>query len=188
MSDLLNFPESLALSAPAGSAFSAVFHRYRRHAAGAALAVSAGLALFLEICAQGHVAPQTGPVALPIETALPSMPADLPPQSAVRDWAEIAAGRPLFNPGRSPFQPPAPATAAAAPLPRLTGIIVTSHEKIGIFSGADGMPVIARAGSFLGAFKLLSIGANSVRMGGASGISTLRVFHQDDLAASGQGR
>ncbi len=186
MSDLLNFPESLALSAPAGSAFSAVFHRYRRHAAGAALAVSAGLAVFLKICAQGHVAPRTGPVALPIETASPSMPAGLPPQSQVRNWAAIAAARPLFNPDRSPFQLPAPAAAAAAPLPRLAGIIVTPHVKIGIFSGADGATVIAEAGTALGGFKLLSIGANSVRLDGASGISALHVFREDGLAASGQ--
>jgi hypothetical protein len=186
LSDTFDCAESLSLPTRRGSACSAAFDLYRRHAALVALAFSLGLALFFEICPQGREVPQTSPAPLPIKIAPPSMQTGLPTQSAVRNWAAIAAARPLFNPDRSPFQLPAPAAALAAPLPRLTGIIVTSHVKIGIFSGADGVPVIAKAGGVLGAFKLLSIGANSVRLSGASGFSTLHVFHEDGLAAPGQ--
>lgn len=95
-----------------------------------------------------------------------------------RDWASVALSRPLFNPSRSPaeklVQGPIP---PPQPLPKLSGIVITSSKRIAIFSDPEGNPIILTTGAHTRDFKVLSIAANSVRLSGAAGIIILRLDH-----------
>lgn len=100
-----------------------------------------------------------------------------PSEGAVRSWESVALARPLFSPSR---QAPAMArNAAPQTLPRLAGIMISGNEKISIFGGADRSPVIVREGGWLGAFKVLAIAADSVRVSGPHGVESLHIDYTD---------
>jgi hypothetical protein len=139
-----------------------------------------GLALLLEIYAGWANRPRlelawsdgaASAVPPPDQTSLPTPPGH-----------ELAShAQPPFFPSRSPFQP----AASPAPLPSLAGIIITSRQRLGIFRIGDGTPAIIQVGCVVGAFRLLSITADSARIRGPFGISTLQMaFDRDPPQAS----
>ncbi len=88
----------------------------------------------------------------------------------VRDWVATDLARPLFEPSRRP-----PATGTETGLPRLTGIVISTHVRDAIFisSGAK-RAIVVTAGSRLDGMLIESIDADGVVVADASGTQRLR--------------
>lgn len=110
--------------------------------------------------------PATAPLPAPAAPAsTPAAEAD----SARRRVAEVLA-RPLFSPGRRPApQAAAALPAAAAPLPRMTGVIVTPTGRRAIFVNATGKSIVVTEGERIGVYAVQSIQAGRVTLSGPDG-------------------
>jgi hypothetical protein len=139
---------------------------------GSAVVLSGGI--MLELCLIGglgradvgepKISPEARVASVSISAAQP-----------VERWESVALARPLFSSSRSPAVVLAQDLAPSQPPPRLSAILMIANQKIGIFYLAKGAPVIVRAGSSLGAFKVLSIAMNTVQLSSPAGIETLRI-------------
>jgi len=109
--------------------------------------------------------PATAPLPAPVAPPLtPAGEAD----DAGRRVAEVLA-RPLFSPGRRPAAQAAAGTAAAAPLPRMTGVIVTPAGRRAIFVNGAGKPTVVTEGERIGVYAVQSIEAGRVTLAGPDG-------------------
>jgi len=183
---IFSLGENVDSSAGAGSVFDPIFDRDRRYIAVAVLASLIAIVLLFEFfwkSAADLARFQNNAARLEIKSVMPAMHTGIPLQSAVRNWASIAAARPLFSANRSPFRQVTQAPALTMSMPRLAGIIVTSRSKIGIFTSADGASIMVREDESIGPFKLLSIATDDVRLSGASGIITLRPSYEPNPMA-----
>lgn len=93
-------------------------------------------------------------------------------------WVEVILERPLFNKDRRPVSPtatPSSADTSRAPLPRLSGVIVSGTDRSAIFSPAGpGKPVVAREGGEVFGFIVQTIGAGQVTLMGNDGPRLLK--------------
>ncbi len=106
--------------------------------------------------------------SLPVSAAPASTPAG-ETDDAGRRIAEVLA-RPLFSPGRRPAaQAAARPAPAAAPLPRMTGVIVTPAGRRAIFVNGAGKAVVVMEGGRIGAYDVQSIEAGRVTLAGPDG-------------------
>jgi hypothetical protein len=105
-----------------------------------------------------------------------------PPQPKVSTLHDIILGRPLFDPTRRPPAIQAQDAAASVQIPRLSGIMITSTQKIAVFAPATGAPIIVGQNSRMGAFTVLAIADDSVTMKGPAGVIVLR----SDAGSPGQ--
>ena len=78
----------------------------------------------------------------------------------------LVLARPVFSPTRTAPARVAPAGSGPAALPRLSGIMISSFERIAVFTPSDGPPIIAREGTRIDAFTVQSIQPNSVIVSG----------------------
>ena len=109
--------------------------------------------------------PATAPLPAPAAPASkPAADAD----DAGRRVAEVLA-RPLFSPGRRPAAEAAGPAAAAAALPRMTGVIVTPAGRRAIFVNGAGKPTVVTEGERIGAYAVQSIEAGRVTLAGPDG-------------------
>ncbi len=130
-----------------------VFWEYQgRHAADAALAP-----------------PSPRPAAVGRDTAA-APPADLSPR-----WVETLLARPLFSPSRRPLAVAGPLAAAATPLPRLTGVVVSASTRGAIFAAqAGGKGIVVSEGDWIAGYRVRSIAAGLVILLGPEGELALR--------------
>ncbi len=100
----------------------------------------------------------------------------LPDPAHVRDWTATILARPLFSQSRRPA-----ATVTSGPQrPRLAGIVVGPAGRRAIFAGSgDARGVVAAAGQQAGAWRVVSIDADSVRVLGPEGPRVLRPSRDD---------
>jgi len=112
------------------------------------------------------VVPATAPLSAPAApVSTPAADAD----NAGRRVVEVLA-RPLFSPGRRPAaQAAAAPPAAVAPLPRMTGVIVTPAGRRAIFANGTGKPVVVMEGERIGVYSVQSIEAGRVTLAGPDG-------------------
>ncbi len=173
-------------SAHSGEGFTSAMHKCRSRSAVALVGVLLGVVAALEFHPL-EIKPQhaivsaadgatNGIIALDVQQSLS------PPANG-KTWASTALARPLFSPSRSFTQATARISAVTPTLPRLTGIILTSSEKLGIFSRTDGSLVLVREGSNLGQLKVLSIGENTVMLTGKCGVQSLHVAYDHNAEA-----
>ncbi len=107
--------------------------------------------------------PATAPLPAP---AAPASTRAADADDAGRRVAEVLA-RPLFSPGRRPAaQAAAAPPAAVAPLPRMTGVIVTPGGRRAIFANGAGKAVVVMEGGRIGAYDVQSIEAGRVTLAG----------------------
>ncbi len=79
-------------------------------------------------------------------------------------WVTVILDRPLFSPDRRPA-PGTPIAAAAAGVPRLTGIIMTPDRAVAIFRDDEGVkPLVARPGDTVGGWVITTIAADGVSL------------------------
>ena len=92
------------------------------------------------------------------------------PSSGRRDgWLKDILARPLFSPGRRPVD------GGIRGLPRLTGIVVAGSQRIAIFAGPSGShPIVAPAGTQVGAFRVLTVADTGVIIAGPNGTTLIR--------------
>ncbi len=106
--------------------------------------------------------------------SLPALAAPAPAPAADADdagrrVAEVLA-RPLFSSGRRPAaQAAAAPPAAVAPLPRMTGVIVTPAGRRAIFVNGAGKPMVVTEGERIGVYAVQSIEAGRVTLAGPDG-------------------
>ncbi len=128
------------------------------------------------------------------ERAQPPPPPPSPATVAAdrQRWAEIVLARPLFNPSRRPIveeakpveASAAPAAAAAADLPRVSGIILLPGRSRAIFAGAgDGKPVTVTEGDRFGPYVVEAIEPGQVRLSGPDGTRLLRPSFDPNVSA-----
>ncbi len=86
----------------------------------------------------------------------------------------LVLARPVFSPTRTAPARVAPAGSGPAALPRLSGIMISSFERIAVFTPSDGPPIIAREGTRIDAFTVQSIQPNSVIVSGPHGAAVLQ--------------
>lgn len=108
----------------------------------------------------------TAPVAAPVPGSGPA-----PGQAA--GWVAATLARPLFSPDRRPPPIDGAARPADAPLPRLTGTLVTTAGRSAIFAGAEA-PVVVGEGGRIGTFTVHLIESGRVTLLGPDGQRTLR--------------
>jgi len=134
----------------------------------------AGLAGALALLAAAELL--TGPAALPAATlALPAATAPAATSVYNARWATIILARPLFRSDRRPVQAVA-ATAAVVDntLPRLSAIIITGTARAAVFDGDGGAPSVVSTGGRLGAYQVLAIAPDQVRLAGPNGNVVVR--------------
>jgi len=79
----------------------------------------------------------------------------------------VILGRPLFSRDRRPEDAAVAVAAAAAELPRLTGIVIGPDGRHAFFAPVSGgKPTVVAEGGTLGAYKIVSITAGGVRVEG----------------------
>lgn len=134
--------------------------------AAAALGGTIALELGWRLPDSDLMVPATAPLPAPAAPAsTPAADAD----GAGRRVAEVLA-RPLFTPGRRPAaQAAAAPPAAVAPLPRMTGVIVTPAGRRAIFANGAGKAVVVMEGGRIGAYAVQSIEAGRVTLAGPDG-------------------
>jgi hypothetical protein len=132
----------------------------------AALGGTIALELGLRLPDSDLMSPATASLPAPATPAsMPAVDAD----DAGRRVAEVLA-RPLFSPGRRPAAEAAAAPpAAVAPLPRMTGVIVTPAGRRAIFVNGAGKPIVVTEGERIGAYAVQSIEAGRVTLAGPDG-------------------
>ena len=136
--------------------------------------VAAGLA--------GVVAVELWPAAPAADPAAPRSLSRNAPASPDRPdpgtaWIDLLLARPLFSQSRRP--PTAVAAAgravtAAAPLPRMTAILIDGTRRSVIFAAPGGKPISLGEGGRLGAFTVQSIEPQRVVVLGPDGPRTVR--------------
>lgn len=104
------------------------------------------------------------------EVAAPVLAA---PASDVAQWAEASLARPLFSPERRPPMADVVAAAAPAPLPRLTGILISPRGRSAIFAGGA-RPMVVGEGGLVGGFTVRSIEPGQVLLAGPEGLRVVR--------------
>jgi len=105
--------------------------------------------------------------------------------SQVKIWAEKSTARPLFNPDRSLFLALAKAAKAPPSSLVLSGIMISSDNKICIFQDKSGRSILATEGAYVEDLKVLSINEDSVEISGPSGKEQLHVnYGGDDIMPS----
>ncbi len=133
--------------------------------AAAALGGTVALELGRRLPDSDLMVPATAPLPAPAAPAsAPAAEAD----DAGRRVAEVLA-RPLFSPGRRPAAQAAKPAAATAPLPRMTGVIVTPAGRRAIFANGAGKAVVVMEGGRIGAYAVQSIEAGRVTLAGPDG-------------------
>jgi len=133
--------------------------------AAAALGGTIALELGWRLPDSDLMVPATAPLPAPAAPASkPAADAD----DAGRRVAEVLA-RPLFSPGRRPAAEAAGPAAAAAVLPRMTGVIVTPTGRRAIFVNGAGKPTVVTEGERIGAYAVQSIEAGRVTLAGPDG-------------------
>jgi len=133
--------------------------------AAAALGGTVALELGRRLPDSDLMVPATAPLPAPAAPAsAPAAEAD----DAGRRVAEVLA-RPLFSPGRRPAAQAAKPAAATAPLPRMTGVIVTPAGRRAIFANGAGKAVVVMEGGRIGAYDVQSIEAGRVTLAGPDG-------------------
>lgn len=110
------------------------------------------------------LAPMPAP-PLPPVAARPTPTAPPPPASSAAATARILA-RPLFRPDRRPV---AAASADAALMPRLSGILRGDAVRLAIFARPSGKPVLLGEGAQLGGYRIVRIGRRAVLLDGPRG-------------------
>jgi len=145
----------------------------------AILAAALGLTAAAELCT-----PLPSPQSTPLIGDPPTAAAPAAALSAsVQAWSAVILQRPLFRPDRRPL---APAAAVAAPLPRLSAIIITAKGGAAIFSGDDGKAVAVTAGGVIDGYRIATIGPGEVKITGPAGDRTLHPqFAPDTQSAAG---
>lgn len=133
--------------------------------AAAALGGTIALELGWRLPDSDLMVPATAPLPAPAAPAsTPAADAD----DAGRRVAEVLA-RPLFSPGRRPAAQVAGPAAAAAALPRMTGVIVMPAGRRAIFANGAGKAVVVMEGGRIGAYAVQSIEAGRVTLAGPDG-------------------
>ena len=90
-------------------------------------------------------------------------------------WVTTLLARPLFSPSRRPLAVAGPRAATAAPLPRLTGVLIGNTTRGAIFAAqTDGKPIMVTEGNWIGAYRVRSITAGLVILFGPEGELALR--------------
>jgi hypothetical protein len=110
-----------------------------------------------------------------------SAPGDVSKSPGRRDaWLQQTLERPLFSSARRPSE------VGMKGLPRLAGIVLDGSRRVAIFAGpSGGRPVIAQAGSHVGAYEVLAITDIGVTIAGPDGTTLIKpVFDPDRQAAS----
>ena len=115
--------------------------------------------------------PDAGPVARSATGGVsPQPPQPLEPPNRRSVWLDQILARPLFSPDRRPVE-----VGGVSGLPRLTGIVVAGSQRVAIFAGpANQHPIVAEAGTRVGAFEVQTIGDSGVTVVGPEGTSLLR--------------
>lgn len=139
-------------------------------------ALAAGLAL---TATAELLAPPPAPDILPAIQIAPAAQANADPAPDAASWANIILARPLFRPDRRPLAPDA---ATAAPLPRLSAIVITAAGATAIFSGDDGKSIAVPPGGMIAGYRVATITAGAVQILGPAGGQTLH----PQFAPSGQ--
>ncbi|WP_287988551.1 hypothetical protein [Acidiphilium sp.] len=111
------------------------------------------------------LAPMPAP-PLPPVAARPTPTASPQPASSAAATARILA-RPLFRPDRRPVA--AAASADAALMPRLSGILRGDAVRLAIFARPSGKPVLLGEGAQLGGYRIVRIGRRAVLLDGPRG-------------------
>ena len=122
----------------------------------------------------------------PRRATLPDRPAALPVSvdNADQSVAKILA-RPLFSSSRRPSAPAAANASAPAAPARLSGILVSAHDKVAIFAGSgENKPIVAHVGSQVGEDVVQSIDLERVTMHGPDGEKILRPSYESKEAAA----
>ncbi len=88
----------------------------------------------------------------------------------VHDWVATTLARPLFEPSRRP-----PATGTGTSLPRLTGIVISTHLRDAIFMASGGKrAIVVTTGCRLDGMLIERIDADGVVVVDAGGTRRLR--------------
>ena len=105
----------------------------------------------------------------------------LPDPAHVQGWTTTILARPLFSQSRRPA-----ATVTSGPQqPRLAGIVVGPAGRKAIFAGSgDNRGVVVAAGQQAGAWHVVAIDADSVRVLGPEGPRVLRPSRDDGAHSS----
>ena len=139
----------------------------------ALLVIAAGLGAVVAWELQGSGGtPRTAP-----PTARPDAGAPAPAVAGqdVAALAAVALARPLFSPDRRPGRNAGPAQAGPppAPLPRLSGILVTPAGRSAIFAGQPASTAV-REGARIGTYEVRSIEPGQVTLLGPDGPRIVR--------------
>lgn len=148
-----------------------------------------GIAALLAAIVAAEVVPSVAPTATHLalhsgqsERVLATPPAE---PDHLQTWIRTALARPPFRPDRRPVDD---ASTAAAGLPRLAGIVISSTERVAIFSPAGaGAPVVAGVGGTIGVWTVTRISPESIVIAGAGGSHVLRPTFRIDPATSPPG-
>lgn len=85
------------------------------------------------------------------------------------EWLNEIMARPLFSPTRRPVE------TTVSGLPRLTGIVVAGSERVAIFAApANEHPIVAHAGTRVGAYEVQTIADDGVTVVGPGGTTLIR--------------
>lgn len=139
------------------------------------LLLSGALAVVIaaEISPWQRTADEFGPAAAVRPSAASARDRSRRAGSDMVHWVAVILARPLFAPDRRPAHD-APSAAAAAGVPRLSGIIVAPGEAAAIFRQHEGAkPLVARPGDLVGGWVLSTISANRVNLRKADARITL---------------
>jgi general secretion pathway protein N len=138
-----------------------------RFALPAALAAVFALTAGAEICT-----PLAAPgLATPIRIAPAAATPAADPSAGAGAWSAAILQRPLFRPDRRPLAPDA---MVAAPLPRLSAIVITAAGRTAIFTGDDGSAVAVAVGGMIDGQRIETIDPGGVKITGPAGSQTLR--------------
>lgn len=121
----------------------------------------------------GSAEPAPGMPAAPDRTASPRSTVAAPAGPAPAGAVTQILARPLFSPDRRPAATAAAAGASEAPLPRLTGVLVTADGRSALFAGVA-HPLVIREGEQLGRFTVRAIEPGLVTIQGSDGLRVLR--------------
>lgn len=148
-----------------------------------------GIAALLTAIVAAEVVPSVAPTATHVALHSGQLGRDLATPPAEPDhlqtWIRTALARPPFRPDRRPAEE---ASAAAAGLPRLAGIVISPTARVAIFSpvGAS-TPVVAGVGGTIGVWTVTRISPGSIVIAGAGGSHVLRPTFRIDSATSPSG-
>jgi hypothetical protein len=95
-------------------------------------------------------------------------------------WLNQILSRPLFSPNRRPVE-----AGGSRGLPRLTGIVIAGAQRVAIFAGpSNEHPIVAQAGTRIGAYEVQTITDVAVTVAGPEGIISIKpIFDANRPAA-----